>query len=93
MRYLYYFNGELVEGNPQPLCRDILEHNYKFFIRNDKVSDFEEICNDCGSVRLNINGHYSMIGWGIYLGGNNFKQVLIKSEEIKKEKGLVDKFD
>ena len=91
MTYAYYISRELQDR--EPFCSNIKPHAYKPYERKSESGKFEDICQNCGLIRLNIEGFlknfYSNNGRDIYFTRNDengFISLVEESLRIRKEK-------
>ena len=94
MAYAYYVSWEL--QNEEPFCSGIKPHNYKSYERKDNLSKFEDICKNCGLIRIDVEkfskNFYSENARDIYFtrrDEHGFNVLVEESLRIRQENGLV----
>ena len=91
MQYLYYdFDKKYLIGyEVNHFCKGNKPHKFQYFERNGEKnkSDFEQICNNCGQIRIVLEGfnydRASRINYLIRDDELGFIALLKKSSEIK----------
>ncbi len=92
MGYIYLNNlGKLTKDDPYPLCLNREQHDYDPYQKEEKKSNFEEICK-CGAARVFTGEFYSFTSMENYLS-NGFKNFRDEALKIRSESGLVKKVE
>lgn len=94
MAYAYYVSWELQNG--ELLCSGIKPHNYQNYKRKDKHSEFEDLCQICGLIRIDVEKYlknfYSNNARDLYFtrkDEHGFNKLVEESIRIRKGNGLV----
>ena len=92
MAYIYVNNnGQIVDHVVNEFCLDNKPHPYEPYIRPNEDTPYEFLCPNCGDARIDNRGFYSKQQGLFHYLLNGFSDLLEKSLEIKRKKGLLNR--